>query len=69
MLSLFEIVVTHLVGPIGYPSLAVTLLNHMHYGRDDVVIATSLTMMVFGLAVTLVCGWLFTREKRWTGSS
>ena len=58
MLSLFEIVMTQVVGPVGYPSLAVTILNHMHYGRDDVVIATSLTVLVVGVAVTLAAGRL-----------
>lgn len=58
MLSLFEIVMTQVVGPVGYPSPAVTILNHMHYGRDDVVIATSLTVLVVGVAVTLAAGRL-----------
>jgi len=64
LLSLYEVVVTHLVGPVGYPSLAMTLLNHMHYGRDDVVIATSLMACGGGLALTLVCGWLLVRPGR-----
>jgi len=64
LLSLFEVVVTHLVGPVGYPSLAMTLLNHMHYGRDDVVIATSLTACGGGLVLTLLCGWLLVRPGR-----
>ncbi|HSW44297.1 MAG TPA: hypothetical protein VLM89_01870 [Phycisphaerae bacterium] len=64
LLALFEVVVTHLVGPIGYPSLAMTLLNHMHYGRDDVVIATSLTVCAGGLLVTLFCGRLLVRWRR-----
>lgn len=58
MLSLFEIVMTQVVGPVGYPSLAVTILNHMHYGRDDVVIATSLTVLAVGMAVTWVAARL-----------
>jgi ABC-type Fe3+ transport system permease subunit len=64
LLSLFEVVVTHLAGPVGYPSLALTLLNHMHYGRDDVVIATSLAACAGGLVLTMVCGWLLVRPER-----
>ncbi len=64
LLALFEVVVAHLVGPVGFPSLALTLLNHMHYGRDDVVIATSLTACGGGLLVTMLCGWLFVRTGR-----
>ncbi|HOW70599.1 MAG TPA: hypothetical protein PKY77_08365 [Phycisphaerae bacterium] len=63
MLSLFEIVMTQVVGPVGYPSLAVTILNHMHYGRDDMVIATSLAVLSAGVVVTLVAGWLFGRGR------
>lgn len=64
LLSMFEVVVTHLVGPVGFPSLAMTLLNHMHYGRDDVVIATSLTACGGGLLATMLCGWLLVRPGR-----
>ena len=64
LLSLFEVVVSHLVGPVGYPSLGLTLLNHMHYGRDDVVIATCLTVCGAGLLATLACGWLLARARR-----
>ena len=64
LLSLFEVVVTQLVGPIGYPSIGLTVLNHMHYGRDDVVIATSLTVVAAWLAATLGCGWLLVQPER-----
>ena len=64
LLSLFEVVVTHLAGPVGFPSLSLTLLNHMHYGRDDVVIATSLTVMGLGVLLTLTCGWLVNARNR-----
>jgi DNA-binding beta-propeller fold protein YncE/ABC-type spermidine/putrescine transport system permease subunit II len=63
LLSLFEIVVTHLLAPPGYPSLSITLLNHMHYGRDDVVITTSLTALVVGIGVTQLCGWLLISSR------
>jgi len=61
MLSLSEVVATHLVGPTGFPSIALTLLTHMHYGRDDVVIATSLTMVGGALVLMTACGRLLTR--------
>jgi len=64
LLSLFEVVASHLVGPVGYPSLGLTLLNHMHYGRDDVVIATCLTVCGAGLLATWACGWLLVRARR-----
>ncbi len=61
VLSLFEIVITQLVGPVGFPSIAMTILGLMHYGRDDVVITISLVMMAVGISTTLFCGWLFAR--------
>ncbi|NLX21978.1 MAG: hypothetical protein GXY55_09980 [Phycisphaerae bacterium] len=61
VLAMFEVVVTHLVSPVGSQGLSLTLLNHMHYGRDDVVIATSLTACGAGLVLTLLCGWLLVR--------
>lgn len=61
VLSLFEIVITQLVGPVGFPSIAMTILGLMHYGRDDVVITISLVMMAVGISITLFCGWLFAR--------
>jgi hypothetical protein len=61
VLAMFEIVVTHLVSPVGSQGLSLTLLNHMHYGRDDVVIATSLTACGAGLLLTMLCGWLLVR--------
>ncbi len=61
MLSLSEVVATHLVGPTGFPSIALTLLTHMHYGRDDVVIAASLTMVGGVVVLMAACGRLLTR--------
>ncbi len=63
-LSLFEVIVTQLVGPVGFPSIAMTILGHMHYGRDDVVITTSLTVVAAGVVLTQVCGRLLVRAKR-----
>ena len=64
VLSLFEVVVTQMVRPVGYPSIAITILGHMHYGRDDVVIAASLAMMIGGVAVSLVVTPLLERARR-----
>ncbi|HPD31771.1 MAG TPA: hypothetical protein PLL20_17400 [Phycisphaerae bacterium] len=58
MLAMFEVVVTQMTGPVGYPSIAVTLLGQMHYGRDNVVITTSQTVVVAGFVLTQICGRL-----------
>ena len=44
--------------------IAITILGHMHYGRDDVVIAASLAMMIGGVAVSLVVTPLLERARR-----
>ncbi len=61
VLSLSEVVATHLVSPTGLPSIALTVLTHMHYGRDDVVIATSLTMVGGAVVLMTACGRLLGR--------
>lgn len=65
MLAMFEVVITQMTGPVGYPSIAVTLLGQMHYGRDNVVITTSQAVVVAGFVLTQVCGRLLLvgREK------
>ncbi len=63
-LSLFEVVVTQLVSPPGFGSIALAILNHMHYGRDDVVITTSLMVVTAGVVVTQLCGWLMVRAGK-----
>jgi ABC-type Fe3+ transport system permease subunit len=63
MLSLFEIVVTQIVGPVRYPSIAIALLNQMHYARVDEVITTSIVVMTVGVIMTQVCGWLLVRTR------
>jgi ABC-type spermidine/putrescine transport system permease subunit II len=64
MLALFEVVLSQIVAPVGYPSIALALLNHMHYARDDMVISTSLVIVPAGIAVTQVCGWLLWRSSK-----
>jgi iron(III) transport system permease protein len=64
MLSLFEVVITQLVGPVGYPSIAMSLLGQMHYGRDNVVITTSGAIVGAGFVLTQVCGWLLVRREK-----
>ncbi|MDM8009148.1 MAG: hypothetical protein QUV05_23655 [Phycisphaerae bacterium] len=65
MLAMFEVVITQMTGPVGYPSIAVTLLGQMHYGRDNVVITTSQTVVIAGFILTQICGRLLMvgREK------
>lgn len=63
LLAMFEVVVTHLVGPVGFSSIALALLNQMHYGRDDVVIATSLTVCIAGFILALICGTILKAKE------
>lgn len=63
-LALFEVVITQMTAPVGYPSIAVTLLGQMHYGRDNVVITTSQTVVAAGFALTQVCGRLLVRQGK-----
>lgn len=62
LLALSEVVITHVVGPIGFPSIALTILAHMHYGRDDMVITASLSIMMAGGVITMISGWMLTRR-------
>ncbi|UCD27845.1 MAG: iron ABC transporter permease [Planctomycetota bacterium] len=64
VLSLFEVVVTQLVGPIGFEGIALTILGHMHYGRDDVVITTSLVIVAAGIVAAQICSWLLLRARK-----
>ncbi len=64
MLALFEVVITQMTAPIGYPSIAVSLLGQMHYGRDNVVITTSQTVVAAGFVLTQVCGRLLVRQGK-----
>ena len=61
MLSLFEVAVTQMVAPVAYRSISLTLLNLMHYGRDDIVIAGSLLSMIAGCVIAQVVARLCTR--------
>jgi iron(III) transport system permease protein len=54
ILSLFEVVVTQMTRPPAYGSIAMTILNYMHYGRDDAVITSSLTLMGAGVLLMQV---------------
>jgi iron(III) transport system permease protein len=58
LLSMFEVVITQLVRPAGFRSIAASLLNQMHYGRDDVVILISLAIVGVGVMMALACSWL-----------
>lgn len=63
MLALFEVVVSQLTRPPAYGSIAMTVLNFMHYGRDDAVIVTVVTFMAVGVILTQLCGHLLTRVR------
>jgi iron(III) transport system permease protein len=64
VLSLFEIVVTQMTLPPAYGSIAMTILNYMHYGRDDAVIASSVTLVVAGVLVTQLCAHFIARVTK-----
>lgn len=64
LLALFEVVVTQLVAPVETDSIAFMLLTHMHFGRQDVVIAMSLGIMVAGIVIAQICAWLLVRSER-----
>jgi iron(III) transport system permease protein len=61
VLAMFEVVVTQMTVPPAYGSIAMTILNYMHYGRDDAVIASSVTVMVAGVLLTQVCAHFLSR--------
>jgi iron(III) transport system permease protein len=63
LLALFEVIVTQMTRPPAYGSIAMTILNYMHYGRDDAVITSSLTLMAAGVILTQICGHLLTRVR------
>jgi iron(III) transport system permease protein len=64
LLALFEVVVTQLTRPPTYGSIAMTILNYMHYGRDDAVITTTLTLMAAGVILAQACAHLLTRAGK-----
>jgi ABC-type Fe3+ transport system permease subunit len=63
VLSLTEVAATQMVRPPNVPNLAVTLLNAIHFGRQDQVIAQCLYVV---LLVGAACGGLLAWERwRW----
>lgn len=63
VLAMFEVVTSQMLSPVQFPAIALSILNQMHYGRDDMVITTSLFIMVAGILLTQVCGWLLVRKR------
>jgi len=61
VLAAFEVVVTQMTRPPAYGSIAMTILNYMHYGRDDAVITSTLAFVVAVMILTQACGHLLTR--------
>jgi len=57
-LSMFEVVVSQMLSPVRSSAIGISILNQMHYGRDDMVITTSLIVMGAGILLTQACGWL-----------
>ena len=62
VLAMFEVVTSQMLSPVQFPAIALSILNQMHYGRDDMVITTSLMVMVAGILLTQLCGWLLVRK-------
>ncbi len=62
LLSLSEVVISQLVHPVGYPSIALTILGLMHYGRDDTVIIAALLIMGVGVLAAQLSSWLLLRR-------
>jgi iron(III) transport system permease protein len=58
LLSMFEVVTSQMLSPVQFSGVAMSILNQMHYGQDDMVITTSLMVMVAGILLTQACGWL-----------
>lgn len=64
VLSMSEVVLSQMLSPAGFPAIAQSILNQMHYGQDDMVITTSLIMTAAGILLTQVCGWLLVWRRR-----
>ncbi|MGD8450615.1 MAG: hypothetical protein PVJ57_02255 [Phycisphaerae bacterium] len=58
VLSLTEVPASQLVRPAGVESVAVTVFNEIHNGRNDEIIAMSLYMMVGVAVVVTVVPWV-----------
>lgn len=56
LLSFTEVAATQLVRPPNVDSVAITLLNAIHYGRDDQIIAMCLYLMVFVAIIVGLAG-------------
>ncbi|MCH7873374.1 MAG: hypothetical protein IID33_16885 [Planctomycetes bacterium] len=63
LLSLTEIAATLMVQPPEVPSLAGTLLNRIHFGRDDEVIAMALYVMTCVGAAVALLGWISSKRR------
>lgn len=62
LLALTEVSATQLVTPPAVRSLALTMLNAIHFGRDDKVIALSLqVVLLVGVAAAV---WMFAARRR-----
>ena len=65
LLSLTEVPASHMVCPAGIESVALRLFNHIHYGRNDEIIAMSLYLMAF-VAIVVLGVRIFSRTRpRW----
>ena len=59
LFSFTEVPATLLVCPPGVKNVALTMLNNIHYGRNDEIVAMSLYLMLLvAVVITAVqCGW------------
>ena len=64
LLSLSEVAATIMIQPPAVPNLAVTLLNQIHFGRNDQVIAMSLLVMTCVAVSVALLGWIRNRTRR-----
>jgi ABC-type spermidine/putrescine transport system permease subunit II len=64
VLSFTEVAATQLVRPPGVGNLAITLLNAIHFGRNDEVVAMCLYVML--LVIAAAGGLLLLRRGRWS---
>jgi ABC-type Fe3+ transport system permease subunit len=64
VLALTEVPATYLVRPAGVESVAMTLFNEIHHGRNDVIVAMSLYVMVAVGVVVTVAQCVLARPRR-----
>jgi ABC-type Fe3+ transport system permease subunit len=64
LLALTEVAATHLVAPAGVSSVALTLFNDIHYGRNDAIVGMSLYLMALVAVIVLAAGGVASLRRR-----